>query len=109
MLHFHSCELIPFGIAKKYPFVSIYHKSAFLGTQPAPIFDLADYAGPTNDLLITDAGRGRALAESLESQSTDGKPRALVLMRGHGTTTISPSIKSTVYHGVSVFCEAFAH
>lgn len=107
VVHFHSCELIPFGIAKQYPFVSIYHKSAFLGTKPAPIFEIRDHTGPENDLLITNPGRGRALAVKLDDEpglekedKVQSKPRALVLMRGHGTTTVSPSVKSTVYHGI---------
>ena len=79
------------------------------GTKAAPIFDMADYAGPEYDLLVTDAGRGQALAKKLDSSAGfekkdrfEGTPRALVLMCGHGTTTISPGVRSTVYHGASL-------
>ena len=78
------------------------------GNTAAPIFDMADYAGPENDLLVTDPGKGKALAKKLDSlagyEENDifkGKPRSLVLMRGHGTTTVSPNVKTTVYNGVS--------
>jgi HCOMODA/2-hydroxy-3-carboxy-muconic semialdehyde decarboxylase len=65
--------------------------SAFLRTGP-PVFEIRDGFGMTN-MLIRTAPLGAALAEVLGDD-------VVVLMRGHGATTVGKSIKHSVYRAV---------
>ena len=56
------------------------------------LFEIRDASGNT-DMLIRDSGLGRALAQSLGQHNC-------VLMRGHGSTTVAPSIELAVYRAV---------
>jgi len=66
--------------------------SGFLGAG-APLFEIRDAAGTASDLLVRDDRLGRALAGALGQAS-------FVLMRGHGSTTVAPSLKLVVYRAV---------
>ena len=84
IVHTHSPTIIAFsisGVALR-PTMTM---AAFIGGE-APIFEMRDVAGESSDLLITDSRRGAALAGTL------GKA-GVVLMRGHGDTTVGPSVK----------------
>jgi HCOMODA/2-hydroxy-3-carboxy-muconic semialdehyde decarboxylase len=65
----------------------MYHRAAFVAFG-IPVFEIRDTAGMT-DMLIRNAGLGRALAASLAD-----KPA--VLMRGHGATVTAPSLARVV-------------
>ena len=64
----------------------------FLG-HGADIFEIRDVGGPATDLLIRDRHLGKALADSLGSSNA-------VLMRGHGSTVVGPTLKQAVYRAV---------
>src|SRR5690606_38202207 len=58
-----------------------------------PIFEIREKFGNTTNLLITSREMGAALAESLGQDQ-------VVLMRGHGSTAVGPSLKMAVYGAV---------
>lgn len=92
IVHSHSPTVLPFTVVSDVKFQPVCHMSGFLG-QGAPVFEIRDTAGTASDLLVRSNELGRALAESLGDAS-------FVLMRGHGSTTVGPSIKHAVYRAV---------
>jgi ribulose-5-phosphate 4-epimerase/fuculose-1-phosphate aldolase len=90
VVHSHSESVIPFGVTGQ-RLRPVFHMSGFLGSGSA-LFEIRD-AGGNTDMLIRDSGLGRALAESL------GKHNC-VLMRGHGSTTVAPSLELAVYRAI---------
>ena len=94
IVHSHSQSVIPFGVTGQ-RLRPIFHMSGFLGSGSA-LFEIRD-AGPglggNTDMLIRNAGLGKALARSLGAQNC-------VLMRGHGSTTVAPSIELAVYRAI---------
>lgn len=90
VVHSHSQSVIPFG-ATGQRLRPIFHMSGFLGSGSA-LFEIRD-AGGNTDMLIRDSGLGKALAQSLGSHQC-------VLMRGHGSTTVAPSIELVVYRAI---------
>jgi HCOMODA/2-hydroxy-3-carboxy-muconic semialdehyde decarboxylase len=90
VVHCHAKALIPFGITKQ-KLLPVYHMSAFLGSGP-DVFEIRDGFGMTN-MLIRTAPLGAALAETLGDDQ-------IVLMRGHGATTVGKTIKHAVYRAV---------
>ena len=90
VVHSHSQSVIPFG-ATGQRLRPIFHMSGFLGAGSA-LFEIRDTSGNT-DLLIRDMGLGKALAKSLGQHNC-------VLMRGHGSTTVGPSIEIAVYRAI---------
>lgn len=63
----------------------------FLGSGSA-LFEIRDTAGNT-DVLVRDTGLGKALAPSLGQHNC-------VLMRGHGSTRVAPSLELAVYRPI---------
>jgi ribulose-5-phosphate 4-epimerase/fuculose-1-phosphate aldolase len=92
VVHSHSPAVVPFSVSRAARFRPVCHMSGFLGAG-APKFEIRDSAGQGSDMLITSDGLGRALAGSLGSAN-------FVLMRGHGSTTVAPSLKLAVYRAV---------
>lgn len=92
IVHSHSPTVLPFTVVSDVKFQPVCHMSGFLG-QGAPVFEIRDTAGTASDLLVRSNELGRALADSLGEAS-------FVLMRGHGSTTVGPSIKHAVYRAV---------
>jgi ribulose-5-phosphate 4-epimerase/fuculose-1-phosphate aldolase len=90
VVHSHSPSVIPFG-ATGQRLRPIFHMSGFLGSGSA-LFEIRDSGGNT-DLLIRNTGLGKALAESLAGHNC-------VLMRGHGSTTVAPSVELAVYRAI---------
>lgn len=90
VVHSHSPSVIPFGVTGQ-RLRPIFHMSGFLGSGSS-LFEIRDAGGAT-DLLIRNAGLGRALAASLGQHSC-------VLMRGHGSTVVAPSLERAVYRAV---------
>jgi len=92
VVHSHSPAVLPFTVSRRARLQPICHMSGFLGAG-APLFEIRAAAGDGSDLLVRDDRLGRALADSLGNAS-------LVLMRGHGSTTVAPSLKLAVYRAV---------
>jgi HCOMODA/2-hydroxy-3-carboxy-muconic semialdehyde decarboxylase len=93
VVHNHSPALIPFGVAP-ITLRPMYHLTAFVG-EGIPVFDIRDVPGNA-DMLVSDAGRGRALAKTLQN-----KPAAL--MRGHGASVVGSNVIVAV--GRSIYLE----
>jgi HCOMODA/2-hydroxy-3-carboxy-muconic semialdehyde decarboxylase len=87
--HSHSPSVIPFT-ATAVPLRPVYHMAAFLGPG-APVFEIRETAGEGSDMLITDAARGRDLAETLGGA-------AVALMRGHGFVAAGPDLRTAVMY-----------
>lgn len=92
VVHSHSAGVLPFTVSRRTRLQPICHMSGFLGAG-VPLFEIREAAGDASDLLIRDDGLGRALADRLGGAN-------FVLMRGHGSTTVAPSLKIVVYRAV---------
>jgi ribulose-5-phosphate 4-epimerase/fuculose-1-phosphate aldolase len=90
VVHSHSQSMIPFGVTSQ-ALRPIFHMSGFLGSGAA-LFDIREAAGNT-DMLISNGGLGRSLAQAL------GRHQC-VLMRGHGSTVVAPSLELVVYRAI---------
>jgi ribulose-5-phosphate 4-epimerase/fuculose-1-phosphate aldolase len=86
VVHCHTPSLIPFG-ATDVPLRPMFGLAGFIA-EGIPVFEIRKTAGMT-DLLIRDAARGRALAQTLGN-----KPAAL--MRGHGAVVTGASLPLAV-------------
>jgi HCOMODA/2-hydroxy-3-carboxy-muconic semialdehyde decarboxylase len=64
----------------------------FLGDGAAR-FEIRDFAGDATDLLVRSGALGVALAKTLGSGN-------VVLMRGHGSTVVGPTLKHAVYRAI---------
>jgi ribulose-5-phosphate 4-epimerase/fuculose-1-phosphate aldolase len=96
VVHSHSPSVIPFGVSSV-PMRPVYHMAAFIG-DGLPTFDIRKAAGMT-DMLVSNADRGRALAQALAD-----KPA--VLMRGHGVAVVGAGLPYAV--GRSIYLEVNA-
>src|SRR5690606_8475537 len=92
VVHSHSPSVIPFTVVKSSRLRPICHMCGFLG-RGAPIFDIRDYFGDGTDLLIRNKEMGAALARDLGKEN-------VVLMRGHGSTTVAPSLRLVVFRAI---------
>ena len=92
VVHSHSPDVLPFTVVKSVPLRCVCHTAGFIG-QAAPIFEIRDVRGDASDMLVRDAALGAALATTLGNAS-------VVLMRGHGSTTVGSSIPEAVYQAV---------
>ena len=90
VVHSHSPSVIPFSVVKR-PMKAMYHNAAFLA-QGVPIFDIRKHFGMTN-MLVSSSQIGRTLAADLGD-----KP--VVLMRGHGSVAVGPSLPLAVFRAV---------
>ncbi|KAJ6485545.1 aldolase domain-containing protein [Mycena sanguinolenta] len=100
VVHFHSLDIIPFGLTSSIPFRAAYHMASFLGSNPAPIFELSDSFGPRTDMLIRNTSQGAVLASSFSPSSPSSPTRPLVLMRGHGATLTAASLKLAIFRAI---------
>lgn len=92
VVHSHSPSVVPFSVVKSSPLRALCHMSGFIGNE-APNFDIRDVAGDHTSLLITNPELGSALAGTLGQ-------KAVVLMRGHGSTVVADGIRKVVYRAV---------
>jgi HCOMODA/2-hydroxy-3-carboxy-muconic semialdehyde decarboxylase len=92
VVHSHSPSVVPFSVVKQSPLRPVCHMAGFIGSG-APVFEIRDFAGDSSDLLISNNALGIALAKTLGE-------KALVLMRGHGSTVVADSLKKVVYRAV---------
>ncbi len=93
IVHAHASSLIPFGVTNV-PLRPVYHMASFIGTG-VPVFDIRKQFGVT-DMLVSDAAKGRALAQVLGDKTC-------VLMRGHGIAVVGATIPIAV--GRSIYVE----
>jgi ribulose-5-phosphate 4-epimerase/fuculose-1-phosphate aldolase len=90
VVHTHAPTVVLMGTINE-PLLPIYHMAGFIGSG-LPSFDIRKTFGNTN-MLITDAAKGKALAQAL------GEGPA-ALMRGHGGVTVGTSIMHSVGRSV---------
>jgi HCOMODA/2-hydroxy-3-carboxy-muconic semialdehyde decarboxylase len=91
IVHSHAPTVVPFTVVDT-PVRPIAHTCGFLRSVGRP-FDTADHAGDGSDLLVRDAGLGKALAAHLANA-------CVVLMRGHGFTAVGGSVAEAVFRAV---------
>jgi ribulose-5-phosphate 4-epimerase/fuculose-1-phosphate aldolase len=91
VVHSHAAAVIPFGISSV-PLRPVLHMAGFLAPR-VPVFEARDTLGTGSDLLVRSPESGAALAEALGDA-------AVVLMRGHGSTTVAGSLPEVVYRAV---------
>ena len=87
VVHAHSEDILPFGVANGTPLRPIIHSGSFLGAH-IPVWDIADTFGDTN-LLVANVEQGQDLAKCL------GKGN-VALMRGHGFAAAARSLIEVV-------------
>jgi ribulose-5-phosphate 4-epimerase/fuculose-1-phosphate aldolase len=92
VIHSHSHAVIPFGLVKDVAFRPVSHMCGFLG-KGARTFEIRESAGDASDLLIRTNALGAALARTLAGYN-------VVLMRGHGSTCVAPTLKLAVYRAI---------
>jgi len=92
VVHSHSPSVVPFSSVEGAPFRPISHMCGFLGTGAAR-FEIREVAGDATDLLIRNGVLGVALANTLGNGN-------VVLMRGHGSTVVGPTLKHAVYRAI---------
>ncbi len=90
-MHSRSPAVIPFGVSRT-ALRPLYHMSGFLGAG-APRFEIRDAAGPATDMLIRTRELGHALAAALGSHP-------VMLMRGHGSVAVGPSVRQAAFRAV---------
>jgi len=91
VVHSRSPAVIPFGVSRV-ALRPLYHMSGFLGAG-APVFEIRNAGGPGTDMLIRDRVLGRALAVELGDHP-------VILMRGHGSVVVGPSVRLSVFRAV---------
>jgi ribulose-5-phosphate 4-epimerase/fuculose-1-phosphate aldolase len=92
VVHSHSPSVVPFTISRSSKLRPVCHMSGFLGAG-VPLFEIRKFSGNASDLLVSNDELGRALANTLGTSDA-------VLMRGHGSTVVAPSLKLAVYRAV---------
>jgi len=92
VVHSHSPSVVSFSVVKNAKFRPISHMCGFLRDGVAR-FEIREFAGDATDLLIRNGALGVALAKTLG----DGN---VVLMRGHGSTVVGPTLKHAVYRAI---------
>src|SRR5262249_5748563 len=88
VVHSHSPTVVPFTVTQV-PLKPI--RGPFLYPE-VPVFDTRDVAGFT-DLLISNPGLGRAVAQKLGRNS-------VLLLRGHGDVVVAPTVRMAVYRAI---------
>jgi ribulose-5-phosphate 4-epimerase/fuculose-1-phosphate aldolase len=92
VVHSHSHAIVPLSVVKGVPLRAIFHMGGFIG-QCAPVFEIRDAGGSGTDLLIRNNALGAALAKCFAKSD-------IVLMRGHGSTVVAPSLHQVVYRAI---------
>lgn len=92
VVHGHTAAVLPFTVTKA-PLKALIHVAYFLGTEPAPVFEIRNTDGDDNRMLVNTIKSGAALAQTLGN-------RRVVLMRGHGMTVVGTSIREAVFEAI---------
>ena len=93
VVHSHAPDVLPFTVTDAVPLKALIHMAHFIGSEPAPIFDLETGEGANNNMLVLNPKSGAALAQKLGD-------RNVVLMRGHGMTVVGPNVRRATYNAV---------
>jgi ribulose-5-phosphate 4-epimerase/fuculose-1-phosphate aldolase len=90
VVHSHSPTVVPFSVTQVTlrPVIAV---ASFL-SPAVPVFEIRSSSGITN-LLVSDAARGKALAETLAQHP-------VALMRGHGDVVVGPDLRRTVARAI---------
>ena len=96
VIHNHADEVIPFGTTGT-KLRQMIHNAGGMGSD-IPVWDIHDKFGDT-DMLVRTTEHGQDLAQVLGLNTT-------VLMRGHGCTVASRSLKETVKIAIYVMVNA---
>jgi HCOMODA/2-hydroxy-3-carboxy-muconic semialdehyde decarboxylase len=91
IVHSHSPTVIPFSITQT-ELRPVFHRASFL-SPVAPVFEIRAVAGARNNMLVNDAKRGKALAQTLGG-------RNVALMRGHGNVVVAPRLRLAVSRAI---------
>jgi HCOMODA/2-hydroxy-3-carboxy-muconic semialdehyde decarboxylase len=92
VVHGHSPDVLPFTVTNA-PFKALIHTAGFIGSTPAPVFDIRTASGGDPSMLVADIPRGAALAKVLGT-------RSVVLMRGHGLAIAAPNVRQAVLRAI---------
>ena len=92
VVHSHSPSVVPFSVVPSLPFRPMCHMCGFMGPG-AKHFEIRECSSEPTNLLISSPHLGVALAQALGGAS-------LVLMRGHGSTVVGPTLRRTVYRAI---------
>ena len=92
VVHAHTAAVLPFTVTTT-PLKALIHVAYFLGTEPAPVFEIRNADGDDNRMLVNNIKTGAALAKVLGD-------RRVVLMRGHGMTVVGGSIREAVFEAI---------
>lgn len=92
VVHNHSPKVVPFSVTKT-PLRPLIHVAGAMGAT-IPVWDIRDKFGDTN-LLVANMEQGRDMTRTLGSNT-------VVLMRGHGCTVASETLKKAVITSVYV-------
>lgn len=92
VVHSHSPAVIPFSVVPGTPLRPVCHMAGFLVSQ-APVFEIRDVAGDASDMLVCTSGIAQEMAQRLGRD-------AVILMRGHGSTTVGRDIREAVFRAV---------
>lgn len=90
VVHSHSPTIVPFSVSAT-PLRPLSQVSGFLGLG-VPVFEIRKF-DDGHDFLISDAGLGKALAQVLGD-------KAVVLMRGHGSTAVAKTLRQVVWRAI---------
>ncbi|HTH96208.1 MAG TPA: class II aldolase/adducin family protein, partial [Stellaceae bacterium] len=90
VVHSHSPSVIPFGVTTV-PLRPLFNTAAFVG-YGIPVFDTRKVQG-SGDVLIKTPSLGEAMAKTLSKHPG-------VLMRGHGSTVVGPSLGETIIRSI---------
>ncbi|HEX3346968.1 MAG TPA: class II aldolase/adducin family protein [Acetobacteraceae bacterium] len=93
VVHSHSHAIVPLTTLEGFRFRPLCHMAGFIG-DGAPMFEIRCVGGDSTDLLIRDNRLGEALAKCFDNGSR------IVMMRGHGSTVVAPSVRLAVYRAV---------
>ena len=96
VVHSHSESVIPYTISSV-PLVACYHMAGFLGSRGVTNFDVGRHvgSGQSADLLVRTPTVASSLAACFDNDSAN-----VVLMRGHGFTTVATSIEMAVLRAI---------
>jgi ribulose-5-phosphate 4-epimerase/fuculose-1-phosphate aldolase len=92
VVHNHSPKVVPFSVTRT-PLRPLIHVAGAMGTT-IPVWDIRDKFGDTN-LLVANMEQGRDMTRALAKNT-------VVLMRGHGCTVASDTLRKAVITAVYV-------
>ena len=91
VIHSHSPTVVPFSVSQT-PLRPVIHVASFLWVG-VPVFEIRNFGGSATDMLVRNAGLGKALAATLGD-----KPVAL--LRGHGKVVAAADVQLAVRYAI---------